>query len=86
MTKTLCDGCGDEIKAWKPEDPATGDGLARTLRISTGNNYEQWDLCEPCQGKVAGALVELLPGKPREGWWDAIRPARRASSPAKTLR
>lgn len=78
-TKIICDGCGNEIPEWRPqagvEKPA-GDGLARTLRIGTGTNYQQWDLCDPCQGRVANALVELLPKTPRENWFDAIRPSR----------
>jgi len=74
-TKTVCDGCGNEIKAWKPGVP-TLDALKRTLRLSTGNNFQEWDLCDPCQGKVESALVELLSGIPREGWWNAIRPAK----------
>ena len=76
-TKTVCDGCGDEIKLWRPGGvPKAGDGLTRTVKLCTGNNSQQWDLCDPCQGKVADALVELLPGTPREGWWHAIRPAK----------
>ena len=74
-TKTICDGCGDEIKAWAP-DGKGGDGLARTVRLNTGNNHQQWDLCDPCQGKVAKAVADLLPGIPRESWWNAIRPER----------
>lgn len=74
-TKTVCDGCCNEIKPWKPEGSG-GDGLARTLRLSTGNNYQQWDLCDPCQDKIANALVELLPGTPREAWFNAIRPTK----------
>lgn len=79
-TKTVCDGCGEEIKTWKADDPTTAscDGFSRALRLSTGNNYQHWDLCDPCQGKVASALVELLPGTPRESWWGAIRPTRGA--------
>jgi hypothetical protein len=78
-TKTICDGCGEEIKPWNPQGPhAPGDGLKRELRLSTGTNYQQWDLCDPCQDKIAKALVELLPSTPREGWWDAIRPTKRA--------
>ena len=80
-TKTLCDGCGNEIPEWRPQahvEKPTGDGLARTLRLSTGNGSQQWDLCDPCQGKIANALAELLPSTPRESWWDAIRPTKRA--------
>lgn len=77
-TKLICDGCGDEIKKWKPGIPNAGDGLGRTVKLSTGNNSQQWDLCDPCQDKVAKALVELLPGTPREGWWTAIRPTKPA--------
>jgi len=76
-TKTICDGCGNEIKAWK-EDGSGGDGLARMVCLHTGNNIAKWDLCDPCQGKIAGALVELLPSTPREGWWNAIRPSKPA--------
>lgn len=76
-TKTICDGCGEEIKPWKP-GMTTSDGLSRDVKISTGNNYQEWDLCDPCQGRVATALVELLPHVPRERWWDAIRPTKRA--------
>jgi len=79
-TKTVCDGCGDEIKPWKAGDPTAGDGLARMLRLSTGNNYQQWDLCDPCQGQVASSLVALLPRTPHEGWWHAIRPAKTKSA------
>jgi hypothetical protein len=75
-TKTICDGCGEEIKAWK-SDGSGGDGLVRVARLSTGSNCVQWDLCDPCQGKVASALTELLPKTPRESWWDAIRPKKR---------
>ena len=78
-TKKICDGCGDEIKPWIQSDPAASDGLARTVRLSTGNNHQQWDLCDPCQGKIASALAELLPGIPREGWWSAIRPTKSAA-------
>lgn len=74
-TKTICDGCSEEIKPWKP-GLTTSDGLARKVQISTGNNHQQWDLCDPCQGRVATALVELLPSTPRESWWPAIRPER----------
>lgn len=77
-TRTICDGCGKEISNWNPQDPGAGDGLSRTLRLSTGHNYQMWDLCDPCQGRVASALVELLPHTPREAWFDAIRPAKRA--------
>jgi hypothetical protein len=76
--KTICDGCFEEIKTWNARDPSAGDGLTRTLRLVTGTNCVQWDLCDPCQGKVASALVELLPKTPRESWWDAIRPTKRA--------
>jgi len=76
-TKTICDGCGNEIKTWKP-DGSGGDGIVRTVRLHTGHNYQQWDLCDPCQGKVAEMLVNLLPGTPRESWWNAIRPTMHA--------
>jgi hypothetical protein len=76
-TKTVCDGCCTEVKPWKPEGGG-GDGLARTLRLSTGNNHQQWDLCDPCQDKIALALIELLPGTSPLSWWAAIRPAKRA--------
>ncbi len=79
-TKTICDGCGDEIKTWSPKAPSVSDGLKRSLRLSTGNNYQEWDLCDPCQGKIATALVELLPRTPREAWFDAIRPAKTSLS------
>ncbi len=75
-TRTICDGCGEEIKTWHAGDPKAGDGLSRTVRICTGNSYQQWDLCNACQGKVASALVELLPATPRENWWHAIRPTK----------
>jgi len=75
-TRTICDGCGEEIKPWKP-GASHSDGLARKVKISTGNNYQEWDLCDPCQERVATALVELLPSTSREGWWDAIRPTKR---------
>ena len=79
-TKTVCDGCGSEIKPWNPPGPRPpGDGLTRSLRLSTGNNHQDWDLCDPCQGKVASALLELLPITPRESWWDAIRPTKRTA-------
>lgn len=79
--KTLCDGCGCEIKEWKAGDPNTGylDGIARSVRLNTGTNHQQWDLCDPCQGKIADALVDLLPGTPRESWWNAIRPSKATS-------
>jgi hypothetical protein len=78
-TKLICDGCGDEIKTWKPKEGGLLDGLARSVKLSTGNNSQQWDLCDPCQGKVANALVELLPRTPREGWWAAIRPTAKSA-------
>jgi hypothetical protein len=77
-TKTICDGCGKEIKAWNPGDPSTGDGLSRSVTLCTGNNQQRWDLCDPCQGKVANGLAEILPSTSREVWWDAIRPTKRA--------
>lgn len=77
-TKNFCDGCGKEIKTWKAEDPSTGDGLVRSVALYTGNNHVRWDLCDPCQGKVAHALAELLPSPPREDWWDSVRPTKRA--------
>lgn len=76
-TKTICDGCGDGIRAWQSGD-GVADCLARTVRLSTGNCYQQWDLCDPCQGKIASALAELLPNAPRETWWNTIRPTKRA--------
>lgn len=72
-TKTICDGCGTEIKHWKPGSPTT-DGLKRALTIQTGNNRMDWDLCDGCQGRVADALVELLPHTPRDAWFQLIRP------------
>lgn len=77
-TKNFCDGCGKEIKAWKAGDPSTGDGLARSVTLYTGNNHQKWDLCDPCQDKVANALTEILPSTLREDWWDSIRPTKRA--------
>jgi hypothetical protein len=78
-TKTICDGCGNEIKPWKPGGSG-GDGLGRTVRLSTGNNHQEWDLCDPCQGRVADTLAEILPHTPpREDWMHAIRPKRTAS-------
>ena len=73
-SKKICDGCGDEIKPWTPETAKTNDGLTRTLQISTGNVHEVWDLCDPCQGRVALAIAEALPFKPRAAWFPAIRP------------
>jgi hypothetical protein len=68
--KKICDGCGTDVH--------TGDGLARVLQLSTGNNHATWDLCDPCQGKVTDALIKLLPGTPRESWYSAIRPTKSA--------
>ncbi len=76
-TKTTCDGCGDEIKPWNALDPSA-DGLERALKISTGNNYQRWDLCDACQGRVANAIIDLLPHTPPENWIHAIRPKRHA--------
>ena len=77
--KISCDGCGNEIKAWSEKDPSASDGLSRMLVMRTGSNYQEWDLCDPCQGKVANAIAELLPSMPRDSWWNAIRPTKRAS-------
>jgi hypothetical protein len=74
--KTVCDGCGDEIKPWKSQDSKVSDGLTRALQICTGNIHETWDLCDPCQDRVANAIAEALPYKPRESWFPAIRPKR----------
>lgn len=77
-TKTICDGCGKEIPPWKQQDPSAGDGLMRKLVMITGHNEQSWDLCDPCQGRVADAIAEALPHTPRESWYPAIRPTKRA--------
>jgi hypothetical protein len=66
-TKLICDGCGEEIKK------LDSGGLSRQLQLSTGNIRESWDLCEPCQGRIANAIAEILPHKPRETWPDILR-------------
>jgi hypothetical protein len=74
--KIICDGCNCEIKPWNEKDPSVSDGLARMLILRTGSNYQEWDLCDPCQGKIATAIAELLPSTPRDSWWTAIRPTK----------
>lgn len=72
-TKTICDGCGNEIKPWNPQDPNESDRFHRELRLRTGTHVVAWDLCNPCQGRVADAIAEALPHTPRAAWIDAVR-------------
>jgi hypothetical protein len=74
--RTICDGCNSEIKQWSPGIRSI-DGLARTVRITTGNNYQEWDLCDSCQDRVANVLAEVLPYTKRETWFDSIRPQKK---------
>jgi hypothetical protein len=80
--RTICDGCGNEIKQWTPGKGAPafygdGDGLTRQVCICTGNTRQEWDLCDGCQDRVANALAEVLPYTKRETWFDKIRPKKK---------
>lgn len=70
--KWFCDGCGEDIT----EGSKASDGISRVLKLCTGGNAATWDLCDPCQDRIANALVELMPNTPRDRWFDKIRPAK----------